>query len=88
MATEFDTRTDSTYQIEAEIVESVIAHGISSEEFLANCGSVEAAVAEIGRYYREDAPEAIPTNYDGESLDVEDYARRYFTRLSEPDEDA
>lgn len=82
MAT-YDTRTTSTYEIEDAIVEGALAPGITSTEFLANCGSIDAAVAEIVDWYTiSDGRDAEFLDHDGEALRIEKYARRYFDRLA------
>lgn len=82
MSNTFDTRTDSTYHIENEIVTGALA--CSDVGFLRNCkNDPGAAASEIERFYREsDDPEFDGfRNYDGSKLSVYKYAKRYFDRL-------
>ena len=77
----YDTRNTNRHAIEDDIVESVLAHGTSSAEFLANCNNeYRSAAEEIADYYAENADIEQPTDHDGRALNVYRYAYDYFER--------
>lgn len=62
--------TGNFNQIAQEIVDGALAHGVSTAEFIENCGGIEAAIDEIVRWYTEDeGQDAEFEDVYGESLD-------------------
>ena len=56
-------------QIAEEIVDGALAHGVSTDEFIENCGGLEAATDEIVRWYKaEEGQEAEFKNVYGEPM--------------------
>ena len=45
--------TGNFNQIAQEIVDGALAHGTSTEEFIENCGGLDAATDEIIRWYKD-----------------------------------
>lgn len=83
MAT-YDTTQTNSYEIENDIVEDAIAHGTSSEEFLASCGNnPDTAAKAIEEFYKTEGADAEFLDENGDQLDIKTYALRYFERLAE-----
>lgn len=78
----YDTTSINRNEIAADIVESVIAHGTSTEEVLANSGSIENAAQAVLDYYTDTDGIEWPTDQDGDELDVYDYALDYFRKYA------
>ena len=62
----------------ADLVEGVIAHGTTPDEFVRNCGGRRGAINEIVRHCRETGYEPVDKN--GNPVDVRSLAREYFSR--------
>lgn len=80
--TVYDTRNTSRYEIEDDIVESVML--CMADEFVANAGgSFDEAAKAIAQYYTEgEDMQTIdpPMDHDGRELNVYRYAYGYFER--------
>ncbi len=73
-----DTRTTNSYEIEDEIVSGAYGNTSVQEQIEMYDGDVSAAAAAVAEFYEGENVEFV--NFDGEALDVADYAKSYLER--------